>query len=147
MKENNELTDAVRRVYEINRNVVSLDPGFLADGAMEIIGFAQATHPVGWLGCHLHLRQLARAYCRRNFEAPADGAGERQGFLPLDALQDRYPRRPVPDQEPVYVLREHLTEDDRWFNIARLRQSAAALLRHADALQAETEQLFGSRAA
>lgn len=147
MNEGDALADAVRRMYEINRFVVAIDPEFLANGAMEIIRFDKALHPVGWVGCNLHCRQLARAFCRRNFDTAAAAlAGEVvNGDLFPDTLQDRYPRQPQKGKEPEYVLRDHLSEDDRWFNIDRLRSAAGALQRHARALESETLATFGPR--
>ena len=146
MSESAELAEAVRRAYEINRNVVAIDPEFIANGAMEIIRFARSLHPVGWVGCNMHCRQLARAFCRRNFdpvEAAIDNLTIQGEFFP-DTLQDRYPRkRQKPGEEPVYVLRDHLTEEDRWEAISRMRKTSRALQRHSDALETETRQLFG----
>jgi len=147
MSEGSELVDAVRRMYEINRFVVAIDPEFLANGAMEIIQFDRSVHQLGWVGCNLHLRQVARAFCRRNFDAAASAAsGDTvNGDLFPDTLQDRYPRQSQKGKEPMYVLREHLSEDDRWYNIDRLLSVADALQRHAQALQIETEATFGPR--
>ena len=145
MSESAELAEAVRRAYEINRNVVAIDPEFIANGAMEIIRFAKSLHPVGWTGCNMHCRQIARSFCRRNFdpaEAAIESVSRQIDFFP-DTLQDRYPRKHTKGQEPVYVLRDHLTEDDRWDNIDRMRKAAVALRKHADALETETRQLFG----
>lgn len=50
--------------------------------------------------------------------------------------------RPVRASEEVYVLREHMTLDERRANVARLRAEAASKARHADALEAETEALL-----
>jgi hypothetical protein len=147
VSEGSELYDAVRRVYEINRSVVSIDPEFLANGAMEIIRFDKSLHPLGWVGCNMHLRQLARAFCRRNFD-PAAAAMEDNyvvGDLFHDTLQNRYPRKPLPGHAPEYVLREHLTEVERWFNIDRMRGASRALQRHSDALETETLAEFGPR--
>jgi len=143
MIEGDVLVDAVRQVYEANRHVVSVDPEFLANGAMTLIAFDKRLHPVGWVGCNLHCRQLARAFCRRNFD-PAD-KDKSQGDLFSDALQDRYPARPRRGHEPEYILRDHLGEDDRWYNVDRLRSAAAALLRHATALESETLATYGPR--
>ena len=111
----------------------------------EIIRFAKSLHPVGWTGCNMHCRQIARSFCRRNFdpaEAAIESVSRQIDFFP-DTLQDRYPRKHTKGQEPVYVLRDHLTEDDRWDNIDRMRKAAVALRKHADALETETRQLFG----
>ena len=146
MNEGDALADAVRRMYEINHLVISIDPEFLANGAMEIIRFDKSLHPVGWFGCNLHCRQLARAFCRRNFDTAAAAlAGEVNGDLFPETLQERYPKRPQKGKDPMYVLRAHLGEDDRWYNIDRLRSAALALQKHARALEIETEETFGPR--
>jgi len=147
MNEGDVLADAVRRMYEINRFVVAIDPEFLANGAMEIIRFDKSLHPVGWVGCNLHCRQIARAFCRRNFDSAAAAlAGELvNGDLFPDTLQERYPRIPQKNKVPMYVLREQLSEDERWYNIDRLRHAAKALQKHARALESETLATFGPR--
>jgi hypothetical protein len=134
-------------MYEINRFVVAIDPEFLANGAMDIIRFDKSVHPVGWVGCNLHCRQLARAFCRRNFDAAAHALSDAaiNGELFPDTLQDRYPRQLQKGKEPEYVLRDHLSEDDRWFNIDRLRSAAQALQKHARALETETLATYGPR--
>jgi len=60
-------------------------------------------------------------------------------------LKTRYPTPAKSEDEVEYVLRDHLSEDDRWFNIDRMRRAADALLRHADALRNETVEKFGPR--
>ena len=146
MSEGEELVAAIRRVYDINRSIVSISPEFLANGAMDIIGFEKSIHPTGWVGCNLHLRQVARAFCRRNFEPDAIAANAIiNGDLFSDDLQDRYPKHVRRGQEPEYVLRDHLSEHDRWFNIDRMRGAAGALLRHSDVLETETVEKFGPR--
>lgn len=39
------------------------------------------------------------------------------------------------------MLRGHLTLEERWLNIERLRHESIAKKQHADALEAETEEL------
>ena len=147
MSEGDILANAVRQMYEINRNVVAIDPEFLANGAMDIIQFDKSLHPVGWVGCNLHCRQIARGFCRRNFDpAAAALSGEVvNGELFSDVLQERYPRQPQKGREPEYVLRDHLREDDCWYNIDRLRSAASALQKHSNALETETKARFGPR--
>lgn len=147
-EETERLYDAVRRMYDINHNQVSIGAAFLADGAMGIIGFPKDLHAVGWVGCNFHLRQVARSFCRRNFVHHTKDNPQADLF---DGLQDRYPRKPLKDsesgeeREPEYVLRDHLTMDDRWYNFDMLMRSAHARLKHARALEEETIKLFGAR--
>ena len=150
------LTDAIQQMYDINKNVVSIDPEFLADGAMDIIGFVylkapetreEYSHNAVWYGCNQHLRQMARAYCRGKFDpaVKAAAAAMGQGELIGEVLQDRYPVKTRKGQEPTYVLRDHLSEIDRWFNIDRMEGTARALVKHRNALETETVTLFGPR--
>jgi hypothetical protein len=61
----------------------------------------------------------------------------------LEGVFQLQPRYPAERQgEDTYVLRQSLTLDERRENIARLRREAGAKSAHADALEAETEQLM-----
>jgi hypothetical protein len=51
-------------------------------------------------------------------------------------LQERYSRRPKKGKEQVYILLDHLTDDDIAYNVARLRKEGRALLKHSAALEA-----------
>jgi hypothetical protein len=147
------LSDAIGRAVDIFNGAVSIAPDKIAKGAIEIIGFDYATHNAGWHGCYQHLLQLARERLRRQFDPKERAALFLAGQLELfgETLQDRYPRKPRRDPwtgakaEPEYVLRDHLNEDDRWFNIDRLDLVAGASAKHRDALRGETENLFGPR--
>lgn len=62
----------------------------------------------------------------------------------MTQLQPRYPatRTIEGESDEVYVLRSHLTLQERRANVARLRREAEAKMVHADALEAETEMLL-----
>jgi hypothetical protein len=85
------------------------------------------------------LRQLARSICRKP-GGQGDDADEVTQPLFEDQLQPRYPA--IREGEEAYVLRANLTLAERRANSARLRLEAASKARHADALDAETEQLL-----
>jgi hypothetical protein len=146
------LGDAVARVIEINHLTVSIGPDFIAGSVMETIGFAYAMHNAGWYGCYQHVLQLSREQLRGKHDPRAMAAAVTNGqtdFFP-ETLQDRYPRkrRRLEDgswAEPEYVLRDHLSAEDRWDNIDRLYQVSGATARHGRALEAETVKLFGPR--
>lgn len=151
-KDRDALSDAVARMIEVTREETSVAPDSIAAGAMEIIRFRYTQHNAGWYGCYQHVLQLARGQLRGWFdpEARAQSFLSGQSELFDDALQDRYPRAPrrTPDgalAEAEYVLREYLSEDDRWFNIDRLEHVAGALTRHHRALRQETVERFGPR--
>lgn len=128
-----ELWDAVRAAYEKNRDVAKVSPSWLATLAMEEIRFPRALHELGYMGCHLQLRQIARGFCGKKFDPVED----KQDDLFPETLQHRYPIRPKHlDDEPQYVLLHLMTDDDVIYNVARMRKTASAMLKHADALEA-----------
>jgi hypothetical protein len=139
-------SDAIGRMIEIHGTAITIAPDSIATGAMAAIRFDRSIHKAGWYGCYQHMLQLARERLRRGLRHISPG---RSGMF-SDALQDRYPRQPrrKPDgswHEPEYVLRNHLGEDDAWYNVGRLEQVSAAAARHARALRAETVERFGPR--
>lgn len=151
-RDRDTLSKAVADVIDIQKNAVSVAPDSIASAAMEVIKFRYALHNAGWYGCYQHMLQLARGHLRGRFdpEARAEAYVSGQSELFDDALQDRYPRRPRRDRngkwaEPEYVLREHLSEEDGWFNVDRLAHTAGALTRHHHALHEEMVQRFGPR--
>jgi hypothetical protein len=147
------LSDAVEEMIGINKASVSIAPDHIARGALDIIGFAYATHNAGWYGCYQHLLQLTRERLRGKFDPKARAQAFLDGQLEIfgDTLQDRYPRKRVRDawtgawSEPEYVLRDRLSEEDRWANIDRLDQVARGSTKHSEALRAETIGLYGPR--
>jgi hypothetical protein len=153
-KDRDALSDAVARMIDITREEASVAPDSIASGAMELIKFRYVLHNAGWYGCYQHMLVLARGQLRGRFDPEARAAVYLAGQSELfdDALQDRYPRAPRRGTdgsvaEPEYVLRDHLSEDDRWFNIDRLEHVAGALTRHHRALRQETVERFGPRKA
>ena len=132
-----ELYDVIARIYERQQAYTEVSPISLAEEAMRAIDFPQRLHTLGWIGCNYHFREIARSFCRRRFD-PIDPALRYQGDdLFPETLQDRYPVKGMKGDEPRYVLREHLSPDDRAFNVTRMRRTASALQRHADALEAD----------
>jgi hypothetical protein len=146
------LGDAVGQVIDINRTAISLQPDFVARHAMETIRFPYGLHNAGWYGCYQHILQLARERLRGKYDVTAKAAAVISGqadFFP-ETLQERYPRKPYRDPEgswaePEYILRAHLSAEDRWHNIDRLSHVSTAAARHKDALEAETVAQFGPR--
>jgi hypothetical protein len=57
-------------------------------------------------------------------------------------LQPRYPA--TREGDDAYILRGHLSIGERRENIQRLRREASSKTQHADALEAETEDLIRS---
>lgn len=89
--------------------------------------------PTVALGCDLQLRQLARHILRSKF-MDEDEIGQDDLF---PTLQARYPTaRSKGWEEPEYILRDQMSDDDIGYNVHRLRQEAQAKMHHADALEA-----------
>lgn len=151
-RDRDALSDAIGHVIDIHKRAISIAPDRIASAAMQRIGFDYATHNAGWYGCYQHMLDLARDRLRGQFD-PAARAQEfvaGQTALFDDALQDRYPRKPRRNAdgtwcEPEYMLRLDLPEEDCWFNIDRLENVSAALLRHQKAFRAETINRYGPR--
>jgi hypothetical protein len=133
MTAEDRLLAAVQGVIDRKGDQSELSPAWIATETMDVIGFPRQLHELGYIGCHLALRQIARGKLRRQFD-PVDIA-ESDDLFP-ETLQDRYPRRPRRGQEPLYVLRDDMSDDDVSYNVARMRRAASGLLRHADALEA-----------
>lgn len=134
-----QLMQLLREEYAVldGSGEVVVSPALVAARTMERLDSTSASPTLVAFAATLELRQLARSICRRvsNLDDPSG-----QGALFDGQLQRRYPA--VRASEEVYVLREHMTLDERRANVARLRAEAASKARHADALEAETEALL-----
>ena len=138
MTDEEELYAIVRIVVDRAVAVVDVSPAWVATETMQEIGFARATHRLAYAGCHLEVRQIARQLLRGRFdpaERAKESADETDDLFP-ETLQDRYPRRPKKDEEPVYALRDQLLADDVDYNVERMMRAGQALLKHARALKA-----------
>ena len=134
-REDSQLAEIVARIIDIRRGQIGIYPSWIATEALKVIDPASQSPELVRLGCHLQLRQIARAQCRKLFEDSEDDDEPR--FTGFDGLQWRYPTaRSKGQPEPEYILRDHMTDDDVDYNIARLRSEARAKLAHADALEA-----------
>jgi hypothetical protein len=124
--------EIIGAIYERHKDQSEVSPSWLATAGMMEIGFGRDLHHLGYIGCHLHLRQVSRAFCRKKFD-PLESTDD----LFPETLQHRYPKKPTDsDEEPKYVLLEGLLEEDVLFNIGRLEKDAHARLKHADAMRA-----------
>jgi hypothetical protein len=134
-----QLYAETRRVIEEQGDVPTLSPAWIATHVMCAIEFKPALHYLGYAGCHLQIRQMARAELRKRHDPNAkvqDELASGQSDFFDDTLQKRYPRRVPTGEEPVYILRDLMDEDDVEYNEMRMRRGGMALLRHADALRA-----------
>ena len=138
------LYNAVARTAELYEHKDTVSPAWLATEAMALIGFPRDLHPIGYLGCHLQMRQIARAFCRKRFGDDDEDDGQADLFN--GTLQRRYPKTHNNGDDPEYALLICLTNDDVAFNVARLRKEAFAKQAHADALEAWGRRKFGRAA-
>ena len=131
-----QLVEVVARIIDVRRSQVRINPSWIATEALKEIDPDSRSRPLVRVGCHLHLRQIARGQCRKLFGSHDGGGVDDQGEM-FEELQWRYPTaRSKEEDEPQYVLRQHMSSDDIAYNVARLRSEARAKLAHADALEA-----------
>jgi hypothetical protein len=138
MSDEEQLYAAVQKVIDDYHLVGEVSPSWIATQVMADIEFPRSLHALGYVGCHLEIRQIARQKLRRAHD-PYDkvkASVEGEDDLFPETLQDRYPRQPRPPEEPIYALRDLLTRADVQYNIERMRRGGRALLKHADALEA-----------
>jgi hypothetical protein len=139
MSAEEELYAVTREVIEKQRDAAMISPTWIATHVMCEIKFKPALHYLGYAGCHLQVRQIARQELRKRHDPNAvmqDYIENSQDDFFPDTLQLRYPRRMQKGEEPLYVLRDLMTDDDVDWNESRMRRGGEALLRHADALRA-----------
>jgi hypothetical protein len=124
----------VAEVYGRCREQPEVSPAWLATQVMVEIAAERAENEIEYLLAHLQARQIAREFCRKHIED--DETAERDDLFP-GSLQHRYPKMPAKaGEEPVYVLRDLMSDDDVAYNVARLHDEADSKLLHADALEA-----------
>lgn len=138
-REEGQLAEIVARIIEIRRTQIRVNPSWIATEALKEIDPANRSHPLVRTGCHLQLRQIARAQCRKLFEDDdnEDDNDNEPPFIGFKELQWRYPAARSKDKpEPEYVLLDRLSHADVEYNVQRLRREGQAKLDHADALEA-----------
>ena len=130
-----KLRELVARIIELRHGQPRISPNWVATEAMYDLDCShrvEREHPMIWLGCHLELRQIARQLLAVKY----DPSKEDEDSLFKD-LQWRYPTaRSATAEEPEYVLRDLMNDEDLNYNVGRLRAEARAKLDHADALEA-----------
>lgn len=120
-------------LFTLNEQGVDVMPNTLALRALDAFGGVGVEPHLAW-GCVEHFKQMARALLR--IYEPRDETSEAyQGDMFSGHLQARYPLPHADGDEPVYRVRSLLSTAELDWNIAQLRKSAQARLRHADALQ------------
>jgi hypothetical protein len=135
MTEYAQLSEIIARIIDSRRDEARISPSWTATEAMKELDPERRSPPLVYLGCHLQLRQIARHHLRQEFQPEGEIQPTAQDDL-FPHLQWRYPTaRSRSDDEPEYVLRERMSDDDVVFNIKRLRREGASKLKQADALE------------
>lgn len=149
-KEGQQLHDLVAEAIDRRRAAPRLSPTAIAEEVLGKLDAEETSHPTVWVGCNLHVRQIARGQLAKRFDPIAeDGDGDEGDYQPelpelFEGLQWRYPEAPKdgakrnPDQG--YVLRDLMSAADVKWNVNRLRSEAAAKFEHARALEAWDEE-------
>jgi len=135
-----ELAELVARVVENRSEQTRISPVMIANDCMAILDPRMRSVLRVYQGCHLYLRQLARAALARAFD-PADRKKRERdakavGDL-LFKLQGRYPEAHTGAlDDPVYVRREEMTKEDARYNRDRLWAEGRTKIAHGDAVEA-----------
>lgn len=137
MSEHAEIMTEMQAQMEVLGPAVAVMPSALAHATYcEISPDQDEDRMVAYLTVQM-LTAMARKLLGKRFSHDSDEADAYDGDLFSGALQARYPLPRVNGEEPTYKLREHLTDDERSWNVKQLRKSAQSRLEHADALEAE----------
>ena len=134
----NCLRNIVREIMDARKTQVRLSPAWIATEAMVKLGAEdlQKANPRVYLAAHLHLRQISRQACRKQFDDADEEALDPAQQELFPGLQSRYPAAHTEEDEPIYVLRDSLGADDVAFNVQRLRREGRSKLERANALEA-----------
>jgi hypothetical protein len=142
-KEGQQLHDLVAEAIDRRRAAPRLSPTAIAEEVLGKLDAEEKSHPTVWIGCNLHVRQIARGQLATRFDPLAEtDDGDDEPELPelFEGLQWRYPEAPKdgakrsPDQG--YILRDLMSAADVRWNVNRLLSEAAAKGEHARALEA-----------
>lgn len=135
-RQDQRLRDLVATVIELHKDQARISPTWVATQAMHDLDSdrrIETDHVLIWTGCHLQFRQIARQILAKHFKNEND---QKENEL-FPGLQWRYPTaHSAEEEEPEYVLREHMSSDDVVYNVVRLRAEAGAKMQHANALEA-----------
>jgi hypothetical protein len=136
-KDDEKLREIVGRVIHTRRRTPRISPTWVANEAMFDLDRTREVERrfvLIWIGCNLQLRQMARGMLASKYNYREDER-DRDSLFP--DLQWRYPTAHSAEfEEPEYVLRNMMSDEDVTYNVARLRSEAAAKNKHADALEA-----------
>lgn len=139
MNQHQQIMEELEKHYEALGGAVLIAPSALAVKVYEHFRGRKSVDPHIQYTSLEHMKSMARTFLRkRNDPTEAkDGEVEQSAFEFSKELQPRYPIPHKRGEEPQYKLREHLTPEERAWNVERLRRAAKTFGEHADALEAE----------
>lgn len=132
------------RFIEARHDCAILSPAAIASATLQAFCPEQLEPHIAYASLE-HFKNMARKALARRFEDEGDEnpAYAGQGELFSGHLQDRYPVPRKAGTDPVYKLRDALSDDEVRWNLQTLRRSADARLAHADALEAWSQSRPG----
>lgn len=138
MSVHEDVAVAIQREIDSLGSAIALSPTTVALAVQRHFSNAPMEPHLQYLSLE-HLKHMARRALAGRYEPDGEQNEAHQGDMFSGHLQDRYPIPRQKGTEPVYKHRESMTVAELDWNVALLRKSANARLRHADALQAWTD--------
>lgn len=141
MNQHQQIMEEMERHYDALSGAILIAPSALAVKIYDHFTKQRKVDPHIQYASLEHFKSMARSFLRRRNDPNHDesDAYSRQDemFSFSGKLQRRYPMPHKHGEEPQYKLREHLTIEERAWNVEQLRKSAKSRQEHADALEAE----------
>ena len=137
MSEHSEIMTAMKAELEHMDREISILPRTLAVITYSHISTSGTSDRLVEYLTLEQLTAMARKLLGRCYSHESDETVSHQGDLFSGTLQDRYPLPRKVGRDPVYKLRNQLSQDERAWNVEQLRKSGEARMKHADALEAE----------
>lgn len=133
------IVSEMARQYESLQGAITIGPSALAFKVMEKFRSDDPIEAHIQYASLEHMKSMARAFLAKRNDPTADDNEiyDQSSFEFSGQLQVRYPLPRKRGEDPVYKLREHLTAEERAWNVDQLRKSARSRQEHADALEAE----------
>lgn len=160
-----KLYNAIAEIIETRRGEPSINAMWVAHEAMQKVDPDRISVPCVYGGCSEHAKQYARGLLRKKFNPVApenpqhelftklqwrypaardDLRGERESRA-LELLENgdvknlaegrQQAASEMPSDDPSYLLRDKMSEEDVEYNVRHFRLASEALAKHADALQ------------
>lgn len=139
MNQHQQIMKEMEKHYQQLGSAILISPSALAVKVYEHFRKRKDVDPHIQYTSLEHMKSMARTFLRKRNEPTAerDEVSEQDAFEFSKELQPRYPIPHKSGDEPQYKLRQHLSPEERAWNVDRLRRAAKTFGEHADALEAE----------